>query len=197
MIEGGSSNLKDIKAGNYRINKLCLEPTSFTVKEESQFKGGEAEFTPTKLMTRLTYTLDEVPSSTHAPPSCVASCTAFMKYVCMCGFLAFPTSFGLAHLTDTLQLKNLGNRPCCWLLDDIACVWQTELGCIIGGVQISGAFNVDGSGNVNFVEEDGIDYAAVTVQLPGGERVPFLFTIKELNAKVHMHLAIHTGKLGI
>lgn len=60
----------------------------------------------------------------------------------------------------------------------------------LGGVQISGAFNVDGSGNVNFVEEDGIDYAAVTVQLPGGERVPFLFTIKELNAKVHMHLGI-------
>ncbi|CAN1225055.1 Oxygen-evolving enhancer protein 1, chloroplastic (Fragments) [Linum grandiflorum] len=25
---------------------------------------------------------------------------------------------------------------------------------------------------------DGIDYAAVTVQLPGGERVPFLFTVK-------------------
>lgn len=25
-----------------------------------QFKGGEAEFVPTKLMTRLTYTLDEV-----------------------------------------------------------------------------------------------------------------------------------------
>ena len=29
----------------------------------------------------------------------------------------------------------------------------------------------------------GLDYAAVTVQLPGGERVPFLFTVKELNAK--------------
>lgn len=82
MIEGGSSNLKDIKAGNYRINKLCLEPTSFTVKEESQFKGGEAEFTPTKLMTRLTYTLDEVPSPAHAPASCIVSCPAFMK--CMC-----------------------------------------------------------------------------------------------------------------
>ena len=46
--------------------------------------------------------------------------------------------------------------------------------------QISGSFKVDGSGNVEFVEEDGIDYAAVTVQLPGGERVPFLFTVKEL-----------------
>ena len=42
---------------------------------------------------------------------------------------------------------------------------------------------MDGSGNVNFIEEDGIDYAAVTVQLAGGERVPFLFTIKELQAK--------------
>lgn len=42
---------------------------------------------------------------------------------------------------------------------------------------------MDGSGNVTLKEEDGIDYAPVTVQLPGGERVPFLFTIKELNAK--------------
>jgi Manganese-stabilising protein / photosystem II polypeptide len=60
VIDGGSSNLKDIKPGNYKIQKLCLEPTSFTVKEESQFKGGDSDFVPTKLMTRLTYTLDEV-----------------------------------------------------------------------------------------------------------------------------------------
>jgi Manganese-stabilising protein / photosystem II polypeptide len=32
-------------------------------------------------------------------------------------------------------------------------------------MQISGSFKVDGSGNVEFVEEDGIDYAAVTVQV--------------------------------
>lgn len=48
---------------------------------------------------------------------------------------------------------------------------------------MNGTFKVDGSGKVDFQEEDGIDYAAVTVQLPGGERVPFLFTVKELNAK--------------
>ncbi len=50
-------------------------------------------------------------------------------------------------------------------------------------VQMNGQFKVDGSGNVELKEEDGIDYAAVTVQMPGGERVPFLFTVKELNAK--------------
>jgi hypothetical protein len=55
---------------------------------------------------------------------------------------------------------------------------------VVAYLQISGKFNVDGSGNVDFKEEDGIDYAPVTVQLPGGERVPFLFTIKELQAKV-------------
>ena len=99
--------MKDLKPGAYKFEKFCMEPTSFTVKEESQFKGGDAEFVPTKLTTRLTYTLDEM----------------------------------------------------------------------------SGQFKIDGSGNVELKEEDGIDYAAVTVQLPGGERVPFLFTVKELIAK--------------
>jgi photosystem II oxygen-evolving enhancer protein 1 len=42
-----------------------MEPTSFTVKEDSQFKGGETEFVKTKLMTRLTYTLDQVGFSEH------------------------------------------------------------------------------------------------------------------------------------
>ena len=105
-IDGGSSDIKDLKSGNYKFSKFCMEPTSFTVKEDSQFKGGESEFVKTRLMTRLTYTLDEM----------------------------------------------------------------------------SGTFKVDGS-NVELKEEDGIDYAAVTVQLPGGERVPFLFTVKELVAK--------------
>mmetsp|Transcript_4728 Transcript_4728/g.12199 ORF Transcript_4728/g.12199 Transcript_4728/m.12199 type:complete len:305 (-) Transcript_4728:413-1327(-) len=42
---------------------------------------------------------------------------------------------------------------------------------------------LEGGGSITFKEEDGIDYAPTTVQLPGGERVPFLFTIKELVAK--------------
>merc|ERR1712238_572886 len=37
-------------------------------------------------------------------------------------------------------------------------------------------------GKLTFIEKDGIDYAPTTVQLPGGERVPFLFTVKELKA---------------
>merc|ERR1712083_809338 len=47
---------------------------------------------------------------------------------------------------------------------------------------IQGSLKSDG-GNIVFSEEEGIDYAPTTVQLPGGERVPFLFTVKELVAK--------------
>jgi len=42
---------------------------------------------------------------------------------------------------------------------------------------------VSDGGKLAFIEKDGIDYAATTVQLPGGERVPFLFTVKNLVAK--------------
>jgi len=41
---------------------------------------------------------------------------------------------------------------------------------------------VSDAGKLKFVEKDGIDYAPTTVQLPGGERVPFLFTVKNLVA---------------
>lgn len=47
---------------------------------------------------------------------------------------------------------------------------------------ISGTWKDEG-GKLTFTEEDGIDYAPTTVQVPGGERVPFLFTVKELVAK--------------
>ena len=59
--------MKDLKAGNYKISKFCMEPTAFKVKEESQFANKEPEFVKTKLMTRLTYTLDEVSPYTLSP----------------------------------------------------------------------------------------------------------------------------------
>jgi photosystem II oxygen-evolving enhancer protein 1 len=40
-------------------------------------------------------------------------------------------------------------------------------------------------GKLTFNEQDGIDYAATTVQLPGGERVPFLYTVKNLVAQAN------------
>merc|ERR1719420_2528121 len=79
-----------------------MEPTAFKVKSG----GGPDDYVDTKLMTRLTYTLDAM----------------------------------------------------------------------------SGKMTIGSDGKVSFKEEDGIDYAASTVQLPGGERIPFLFTVKQLDA---------------
>jgi len=48
--------------------------------------------------------------------------------------------------------------------------------------QVSGTIAVNSDGVLTFTEEDGIDFQAITVQLPGGEQVPFLFTMKKLVA---------------
>ena len=49
---------------------------------------------------------------------------------------------------------------------------------------LSGKFTVGSGGSVEFDKADeGIDFAPTTVQLPGGERVPFLFTFKNMKLK--------------
>ncbi|MEB3827737.1 photosystem II manganese-stabilizing polypeptide [Phormidium sp. CCY1219] len=48
--------------------------------------------------------------------------------------------------------------------------------------QVEGPLKVGDDGRLTFIEEDGIDFQAITVLLPGGEEVPFLFTIKQLVA---------------
>ncbi len=100
----GSITLENGKT--YSMTNLCLQPTSFSVKEESTNQRREAEFVPAKVMTRYTSSIDAV----------------------------------------------------------------------------SGSVKVNGDGSLTFKEEDGLDFQAITVQMPGGERVPFLFTIKGLQA---------------
>lgn len=91
---------------SYTLTNLCLQPTSFFVKEETENKRQKAEFVPSKLMTRYTSSIEGV----------------------------------------------------------------------------EGPLKINSDGSLTFVEEDGLDFQPVTVQLPGGERVPFLFTIKDLVA---------------
>lgn len=92
---------------SYKMVELCLEPTTFFIKEEPVNKRQEAEYVAGKLLTRYTSTID----------------------------------------------------------------------------QVQGKLIVNGDRSLTFKEEDGLDFQAITVQLPGGERVPFLFTIKGLQAQ--------------
>ncbi len=48
--------------------------------------------------------------------------------------------------------------------------------------QVRGDITPNSDGTLTFTELDGIDFQAATVLLPGGEEVPFLFTIKNLVA---------------
>jgi photosystem II oxygen-evolving enhancer protein 1 len=91
----------------YVLTDLCLQPTSYFVKEEPVNKRKDAEFIGGRALTRYTSSLE----------------------------------------------------------------------------QITGDLGLDDEGVVTFKEKFGIDFQAITVQLPGGEQVPMLFTIKGLEAK--------------
>jgi photosystem II oxygen-evolving enhancer protein 1 len=92
---------------SYQIAGLCLEPTSFFIKEEPTNSRREAEFIPGKSLTRYTSSLD----------------------------------------------------------------------------QVRGDLVLEDDGSLTFIEKGGIDFQAITVQLPGGEQEPFLFTVKGLKAR--------------
>jgi photosystem II oxygen-evolving enhancer protein 1 len=49
--------------------------------------------------------------------------------------------------------------------------------------QIQGDLIVNSDGSLTFQEKDGFDFQATTVKLPGGESIPFLFTVKGLVAQ--------------
>jgi len=48
--------------------------------------------------------------------------------------------------------------------------------------QVQGNLKFTKDGELSFIEQDGFDFQPITVQLPGGEQFPFLFTVKELVA---------------
>ncbi len=47
---------------------------------------------------------------------------------------------------------------------------------------IEGTIKVNGDNSLTFTEEDGIDFQAITLQIPGGDQFPLLFTVKNLVA---------------
>jgi photosystem II oxygen-evolving enhancer protein 1 len=112
MTETSRGSIPIESGKNYALKELCLEPTNFFVKEEPTNKRQEAEFVPGKLLTRKTFSLD----------------------------------------------------------------------------QIQGDIKVNPDNSLTFVEKDGFDFQAITVKLPGGESVPFLFTVKGLVATTQPNL---------
>lgn len=90
------------------------------------------------------------------------------------------------------RLVEMCIEPKAWAVEEeVGKAGKTEKKFVNSKVMTRQTYTLDGiegslstaSGSIVFKEEEGIDYAATTVQLPGGERVPFLFTVKDLVAK--------------
>ena len=89
------------------------------------------------------------------------------------------------------KLVDMCIEPKAWAVEEeIGKSGKTEKKFVNSKVMTRQTYTLDGiegtlenSGSIVFSEKEGIDYAATTVQLPGGERVPFLFTVKDLVAK--------------
>lgn len=89
------------------------------------------------------------------------------------------------------KLVDMCIEPKAWAVEeDVGKAGKTEKKFVNSKVMTRQTYTLDGiegtleqSGGIVFKEKEGIDYAATTIQLPGGERVPFLFTVKDLVAK--------------
>lgn len=89
------------------------------------------------------------------------------------------------------KLVDMCIEPKAWAVEEeVGKAGKTEKKFVNSKVMTRQTYTLDGiegvletsGGNIVFKEQEGIDYAATTVQLPGGERVPFLFTVKDLVA---------------
>eukprot|EP00536_Pseudo-nitzschia_multiseries_P011104 jgi/Psemu1/243554/estExt_Genewise1.C_3620048 len=94
--------------------------------------------------------------------------------------------------TTGQKLVEMCIEPKAWAVEEeIGRGGKTEKKFVNSKVMTRQTYTLDGvegdiensGGAIVFKEKEGIDYAATTVQLPGGERVPFLFTVKDLVAK--------------
>jgi len=93
--------------------------------------------------------------------------------------------------TTGQKLVDMCIEPKAWAVEEeIGRAGKTEKKFVNSKVMTRQTYTLEGiegtlsnNGGIVFTEKEGIDYAATTVQLPGGERVPFLFTVKDLVAK--------------
>eukprot|EP00419_Tripos_fusus_P062564 CAMPEP_0172927694 /NCGR_PEP_ID=MMETSP1075-20121228/217597_1 /TAXON_ID=2916 /ORGANISM="Ceratium fusus, Strain PA161109" /LENGTH=257 /DNA_ID=CAMNT_0013788963 /DNA_START=476 /DNA_END=1250 /DNA_ORIENTATION=- len=137
------------------MKNFCLEPKSFAVEAETD-KG--KEFVTTKLMTRQTYTL------------------AFMEGAMDTNPITFSEEDGMDFAATTVQLPDGERVPFLFTCKQLLAKGE-------GSDTLAFMEGAMDTNPITFSEEDGMDFAATTVQLPDGERVPFLFTCKQLLAK--------------
>merc|ERR1712232_152457 len=99
---------------------------------------------------------------------------------------------GAIKPSSSNRIVDMCIEPKAWAVEEeIGKAGKTEKKFVNSKVMTRQTYTLDGiegvlstgGGGIVFSEKEGIDYAPTTVQLPGGERVPFLFSVKDLVAK--------------
>jgi photosystem II oxygen-evolving enhancer protein 1 len=88
------------------------------------------------------------------------------------GLCIQPTTFFVKSSEESVR----GRRAASYIPGKVMTRLTSSLDAIEGGIKV----NSDSS--LTFTEEDGIDFQAITLQIPGGEQFPLLFTVKNLVA---------------
>ena len=98
---------------------------------------------------------------------------------------------------ESYKIKELCMQPTAFFVKEEPLNKRQEAEFIAGKIltrktssldQIQGDLKVNEDGSLTFEEQDGFDFQAITVLLPGGEEVPFLFTVKDLVAQTQPEL---------
>lgn len=125
---------------SYVLTELCLEPTSFYVKEEPTSKRQEARFIAGKPLTRYTSTLDQVTGDLKIQPD---------------GSLVFVEKDGFDFQAITVKLPGGEMYPFLFTIKDLTAKTQPGLNAITTSTDFVGEFKVPSYRTSNFLDPKG------------------------------------------
>ncbi|MEO0456043.1 MAG: photosystem II manganese-stabilizing polypeptide [Cyanobacteria bacterium P01_A01_bin.114] len=131
----------DIQPGNeYQIVGLCMEPTTYFVKEEPSNKRREAEFVSGKSLTRYTSSLDQVRARLTADPD---------------GSLTFEELDGIDFQAITVLLPGGEQIPMLFTVKGLVAHSQPGLNAVTSATDFVGDYRVPSYRTSNFLDPKG------------------------------------------
>ncbi|MEM9903790.1 MAG: photosystem II manganese-stabilizing polypeptide [Cyanobacteria bacterium P01_D01_bin.44] len=126
--------------GEYQIVGLCMEPTTYFVKEEAPNKRREAEFVAGKSLTRYTSSLDQVRARLTAEPD---------------GSLTFKELDGIDFQAITVLLPGGEQIPLLFTVKGLIAHSQEGLNAVTSSTDFIGDYRVPSYRTSNFLDPKG------------------------------------------
>lgn len=124
----------------YSLKELCLQPTTFFVKEESVNKRQAAEFVPGKLLTRFTSSLDQISGTIKVSQN---------------GSLTFTEEDGIDFQPITVRLAGGEQVPFFFTIKNLVAKSQPGMDSINTSTDFEGEFNVPSYRGAVFLDPKG------------------------------------------